>query len=285
MSSISRWLPATVLLLAATPAGASADIDVEQSAVARAAASVVQIQTSGSVGTGFVIGGGQVVTAAHVVDGVAAVVTGDGSRLPATVISSEPDIDLALLMVEGLPDHRPLELAVGLPELASDVYALTAPSGQSGVTVSRGIVSGIVRANGQQVIQTDAAVNPGSSGGPVITADGQVIGVTSSKLDGSEGVAFLVPADEVATLTRSAATTVPPAPTPGAPPPEPAATPPVATAWDPVPLGIAALIGVAVAATTITTRRRRRSPTASPFHLDIQLGPERITATPERDRK
>jgi S1-C subfamily serine protease len=158
-------LVVTLVLLGASPAPA------DELAVGRAAASVVQIQTRDSVGTGFIIDGARVVTAAHVVEQTPWVVTGDGARHPATVVSSDAALDLAVLTIapDAIAGLDPLPFAAERPDLAADVYVLTAPYGAGSVTVSRGIVSGIVDHGGRPLLQTDAAVNPGSSGGPVMS--------------------------------------------------------------------------------------------------------------------
>lgn len=276
-----RWLAATTfLLLAAAPA------EQEQNAVSRAAASVVQIQTAGSVGTGFVASPGRVVTAGHVVADTTVVVTADGTRHRATVVASDPDRDLAILSVASgaIDGVQGLSLSHELPALATDVYALTVPAGQTRATASRGIVSGVVIISRRQVIQTDAAVNPGSSGGPLIDEEGQVVGVTSSKLDGAEGVAYAVPAADVTALAQTASSTATATPDATAP----AASEPVAPPGWGVPLSVALLlIATAVVTATTAQRRRQRHLAASPrpFEIDITLGAARATGLTDHERK
>jgi putative serine protease PepD len=282
---MTRWLlVATLVLLGASPA------PVDDLTVGRAAASVVQIQTVDSVGTGFVTDGPRVVTAAHVVERTPWVVTEDGRRHPATVVASDPELDLAVLEVapKALADLEALTFAGEQPALAEDVYVLTAPHGAGSVTVSRGIVSGIVDHDGRSLLQTDAAVNPGSSGGPVVSSAGEVVGVVSSKREDAEGVGFAVLAAEVTTFLAA---------TPaldGATPALDGATPPSAQAPTAAPPANDALTVALVAAVLVLlvlgrfahARRRRHQPLApSPFHIDIELGPTRTTGALDPGRK
>jgi S1-C subfamily serine protease len=282
---MNRWLvTTTLLLLAASPAPG------DGTAVAQTAASVVQIQTHGSVGTGFAIDDGRVMTAAHVVEGAPTVVTSDGRRHPATVLAADARLDLAVLAVDenAIAGLTPLELSTARPELAEDVYALTAPYGAGSVTVSRGIVSGIVDLDGRQLLQTDAAINPGSSGGPVVSATGEVLGVVSSKLEHAEGVGYAVLAAEVADFllavgtTGTAGTTGPTA--------EPVAGPGTElTSTVPSDLhllgGLALLTALLIGSALAVRKRERRRAALSPFHIDIELGPVRTTSAPDLEGK
>ncbi len=170
---------------------------------------------AGSGGSGFVLDGdGHVVTNAHVIQGAdrVEVFTPGGEPVRARVVGTDPSVDLALLAVppdtEGL---RPLahggdaRVRVGDP-----VVAIGAPFGlDRSATV--GIVSGLARqipaANDVTIagaIQTDAALNPGNSGGPLLDASGQVIGVTTriaTRTGSDDGVGFAVP---IATVVRAA---------------------------------------------------------------------------------
>jgi len=143
-----------------------------------------------STGSGFVIDGdGRVVTNAHVVSGVTAVqVTfADGPTVSATVIGKDEETDLAMLSVprEGL-DLRPLELGDSDTVRPGDrVLAVGNPTG-SGATAGSGRISGAgrrIEAPGGYVIdgllETDAVIEPATSGGPLIGADGRVIGITA----------------------------------------------------------------------------------------------------------
>jgi S1-C subfamily serine protease len=166
-----------------------------------------------STGTGFVIDEqGHVVTNAHVVENAEKVrLLVEGEQLiPATVVGSDLSTDLAVLKVD--PDDvelAPLELASSSEVRVGDpVLAIGNPFGLED-TVTSGIVSArqrrITAPDGyatEGAIQTDAAVNPGNSGGPLVDLEGRVIGVNSQIATGgvaeqSAGIGFAVPADTV----------------------------------------------------------------------------------------
>ena len=156
-----------------------------------------------STGSGFVLDGdGRIVTNAHVVSGVTAVqVTfSDGRRVPARVIGKDEETDLAVLAVapDGL-DLRPLELGDSSSVQPGDrVLAVGNPTG-FGTTAGSGRVSAAdrqIEAPGGYVIdgllETDAVIEPASSGGPLLGSDGRVIGVTA-RLESDTG--YAVPAN------------------------------------------------------------------------------------------
>ena len=160
-----------------------------------------------STGSGFVIDpNGLIVTNAHVVDsaGTIQVRLADGRRFPATVVGRDSRVDVALLKIEGagrltvLPLGDSNRLRVG--EL---VLALGNPFGLE-QSVSFGIVSRKgapiqVAAPGFEFIQTDAAVNPGNSGGPLVNMAGEVVGINSmAAVNGSIG--FAIPSNLVKLL-------------------------------------------------------------------------------------
>ena len=156
------------------------------------------------MGSGFIVSpDGYIVTNAHVVDGASEVTVKltDRREFTAKVIGSDKRTDIALIKIE----------AKNLPALDIDakpavrrgewVIAIGSPFGFEN-SVSAGVVSGVHRAlpNGQMVpfIQTDVAVNPGNSGGPLLNAAGQVVGVNSqiySRSGGYMGLSFAIPAD------------------------------------------------------------------------------------------
>jgi len=183
---------------------------------ASTAAGVVDItakSASTATGTGFVIDtNGHIVTAAHVVDGAGSISVKlqDGTTRTATVLGKDDATDIAVLKIDasGLTLH-PLTLgsSSGI-DVGTQVAAIGDPFGYDR-SLSTGIVSGVDRTiqapNGFTVahaIQTDAAVNPGNSGGPVLDANGSVIGIvdqiaTDGSAQQSSGVGFAVPIDLV----------------------------------------------------------------------------------------
>jgi putative serine protease PepD len=177
-------------------------------AVYRAASpAVVAVQVPGRTGSGFLIDDrGHVVTNAHVVgDATTATVTIGGRDIGARVRGVEGSVDLAVLQLTApAGDIAPLRfddaatLRVGDP-----VVAIGNPFGLQG-SLSSGIVSGLRRQidspNGfaiTGVIQTDAALNPGNSGGPLLDIEGRVVGMATqiaTESGRNEGIGFAIPA-------------------------------------------------------------------------------------------
>ena len=148
-------------------------------------------------GSGFLAFGGTVVTNQHVVEGTEELVVGftDGTNTMGELLGTDVYSDLAAIAVEGTPDAAtPLPFVEREPPVGTEVMAVGAPFGL-GESASAGIVSGVDRPLPSQTgfsvadtVQTDAAVNPGNSGGPLVTTDGEVVGVISA--GGGENIAF-----------------------------------------------------------------------------------------------
>jgi S1-C subfamily serine protease len=171
------------------------------------AQSVVLITTSkGAVGSGVVVTDtGTVLTANHVVSGggTVAITFADGTRSAASVASTDKTTDMALLTPAALPSVVvPATLGGGLA-VGSDVVAIGNPLGLVDSTTS-GVVSGLNRTATTDagtfsgLIQFDAAVNPGSSGGPLLDDRGLVVGIVVSIADPGDddsfaGIGFAVP--------------------------------------------------------------------------------------------
>ena len=184
----------------------------EGSSIIRSAlGSVVIVERSGSVGSGFVVSdSGLVLTSAHVVGAASAVVLRllDGTTIPAVVEATAPACDLALLRARGCT--APM-LALGQAQASSPgdpVIAIGCPVTDLGAlthTVTRGIVSAQrilpSPSHGDRLVryvQTDAALNRGNSGGPLLDERGRVIGVCAFKESGGgrEGLNFAVAIEE-----------------------------------------------------------------------------------------
>lgn len=171
------------------------------------APSVVVITTAkGSLGSGVIVTAtGRILTANHVVsDGSALGVTfADGTRSTATIASADAVTDVATLTPATLPEVVvPATLGGGL-QVGADVVAIGNPLGFTDST-SRGIVSGLDRTADTNagkfsgLIQFDAAVNPGSSGGPLLNNQGLVVGIVVSLANAAQddsfaGIGFAVP--------------------------------------------------------------------------------------------
>ncbi|MBU0958848.1 MAG: trypsin-like peptidase domain-containing protein [Nanoarchaeota archaeon] len=155
---------------------------------------VVTIRTNVGQGTGFIIDrDGYIITNAHVLSGgnVITAITYDRESLPATFIGYNPEIDLALLKIDG--QHEKLKLGDSEEvQVGEKVIAIGNPLGLQ-FSVSEGIVSGTHRPgpSGENIyLQTDAALNPGNSGGPLINKQGEVIGINNFKIGAGESLGF-----------------------------------------------------------------------------------------------
>lgn len=203
----------------ASTATAPASNGTVAGAAAAAAPSTVDIRVAtarGSAeGSGVVLtADGAVLTNNHVVAGSSGTITvtlADGSEHRATVAGTSPSYDLAVLRLQGVSGltaatlGRSADLQVG-----QQVVAIGSPQGLTG-TVTTGIVSalnrtvGIQGENNQAIVynglQTDAPINQGNSGGPLVNLDGQVIGInsaiaTAGQSSGSIGLGFTIPIDQ-----------------------------------------------------------------------------------------
>ena len=171
-----------------------------------------------SLGSGVIVGAdGLIVTNAHVIkdSDQITVVLADRREFPATLVSADERVDLAVLRIDPGQERLPVlefrdsdDLEVG-----DLVLAIGNPFGV-GQTVTSGIVSAVARtavgvSDYNFFIQTDAAINPGNSGGALITMDGRLIGINTaifSRSGGSIGIGFAIPANMVRTVIDAART-------------------------------------------------------------------------------
>jgi len=195
------------------------------SAVESAAKSTVSVRTAAmmyghpygplpmhGVGSGVVLDkNGHVLTNEHVVSGTddLVVVLADGQMLGGTVLGRDEETDIAVVKIDA-GSLVPAEfgdsdsLKIGQP-----VLALGSPLGLAGgPTVTSGVVSALTRSillengEGLQVIQTDAAVNRGSSGGPLVDLRGRVVAITTAHMPFADGIGFAIPSNTARKLAE-----------------------------------------------------------------------------------
>jgi serine protease Do len=173
--------------------------------VERVAPSVVTVRTDGGIGSGVVFRSDVVLTNQHVVGTRSEVTVGyaDGDESPATVLASDEITDLAVIRTER-KDLPVAEFRTELPRPGDQVLAIGSPLGFEN-TVTAGIVSGLQRdvpgsaARTQalvDLIQTDAPISPGNSGGALLDTDGKVIGINEAyipPLAGAVSLGFAIP--------------------------------------------------------------------------------------------
>ncbi|MGH3083246.1 MAG: S1C family serine protease [Gaiellaceae bacterium] len=178
---------------------------------------VVEVETSaGATGSGFVIDEeGHIVTNQHVVEGADSAVVrfSDGTEVDADIVGTDPSTDIAVLDVDR-PSSRltPLSFAGdGSLQVGNAVIAIGSPFGLEG-TLTTGVISALGREirspNGftiENAVQTDAALNSGNSGGPVLDSQGRVVGVAAqirSENGGNVGIGYAIPGDTAERIAR-----------------------------------------------------------------------------------
>jgi 2-alkenal reductase len=166
----------------------------------------------GGSGSGvFISDTGYVVTNNHVVEGAGelSVVYAQGGTAPATLVGTSPEFDIAVIKVAGpVPAVAPWGDSSELP-LGGQVIAIGSALGRYQNTVTAGILSGFNRELGglQALLQTDAAINSGNSGGPLINLGGQIIGINTAVVRGggsgaAEGLGFAIPSNVARNVAR-----------------------------------------------------------------------------------
>lgn len=162
--------------------------------------SVVMIQTEDGIGSGFFVqADGLLLTSAHVIDGDAniSVLTRQGPSYLGTTMDIDESRDLALVKIAA-SNMPTLQLSVAKNEhVGNDVIVVGSPHGLEW-SVSKGILSSIRSMDGVVCLQTDAAMNSGNSGGPLIhLPTGTVIGINTAVDSSADGIGFAISADEV----------------------------------------------------------------------------------------
>ena len=166
-----------------------------------------QIVPQTGVGSGIILDkAGNILTNNHVVEGadLVTVTLNDGRSYPATLVGSDNITDLAVIKISAAKLNpakfgKSSDLQVG-----EDVIAVGHALGlKGGPTVSKGVVSALertIQTDAQKamvdLIQTDASINPGNSGGPLANSSGEVIGINTAIIDGSNGIGFAINIDD-----------------------------------------------------------------------------------------
>lgn len=201
------------------PQTASSSDDRLVTAVARVRPATVTVLTEGGSGSGvFIDEDGHLITNNHVVEGSRRFVAvyADGSRFSASLVGTAPEFDLAVLKVDG---RVPAVAVLGdssrlLP--GTRVAAIGSALGDFRNTVTAGVLSGHNRSldSLDGLLQTDAPINHGNSGGPLINLDGEVIGINVAVVRGSagmgdpaEGLGFSIPSNTVRVVANQLITT------------------------------------------------------------------------------
>ena len=228
--------PAAAAATTAGAPGAAQQVSLSQSdAIVRVAnlakPSVVTITSSGAtglspfsvpstgVGSGFIVSAnGLILTNNHVVTGATSltVVLDDQRSLTATVVSTDPAHDLALVKVNAT-GLTPVTLGdSGSVQVGELAIAIGSPLGTFTDSVTQGIVSGVNRTitvsdpgtrtseNLTGLIQTDAAINPGNSGGPLLDAGGAVIGIITASSSNAQDMGFAIPINQAKSMIAAA---------------------------------------------------------------------------------
>ena len=228
VSSVAGGVVGALTVLAlrtpAPPPPAPADL---AAVVEQVAPAVLRIQAgapdTGTAGTAVVLTPtGDVVTNEHLVHGesTATLIAADGHRSVARVVRADPQADLAWLRIDGAAGLPAVRLAApGTVRLGDDVVAIGNALNLDGApSITRGVVSAVGRSTATLtgVIQTDAAISSGSSGGALVDRTGAVVGVTTEALVGDptvsvEDIAFAIPSDRVVAVLGGMGLVVPPA--------------------------------------------------------------------------
>jgi S1-C subfamily serine protease len=162
---------------------------------------IVTVEASTGRGSAFFVQHDTLITNVHVVqtDAYVTLRRMDGTSVNARVHTRAPTFDIAVLKMAGAsPTQRYLQMgSQDSLRPGQEVIVIGSALGTLQNSVSRGIVSGLRRSGGVTLVQTDAAANPGNSGGPMLDKNGRVIGVTTAGYRDAQGVNFAVSIDHV----------------------------------------------------------------------------------------
>jgi serine protease Do len=172
-------------------------------------------QVTEGIGSGVILTtSGYILTNRHVVDNSTSLTVelADGRTFPATIVREASDTDLALIRIDATGLAAASIGSSAALEVGQTALAIGSPLGTYTETVTQGIISGLGRAvtvtneltrhqtTLTNLIQTDAAINAGNSGGPLLDAGGNVIGINTATSTSAEGIGFAIPIDAAAEL-------------------------------------------------------------------------------------
>jgi tetratricopeptide (TPR) repeat protein len=154
----------------------------------------VEDQNGRTVGTGsaFLVEGGFLVTNAHVAKAGNIFLKTDLLKLPCSIEKVDETNDLAILRIPGSIQANPLTLSSSPLKSGSSVFAIGNPQGLER-TITQGLYTGIRKTDNLELMQLSAALSPGSSGGPVVNTDGEVVGIAVGVLSSGQNLNFAVP--------------------------------------------------------------------------------------------
>jgi hypothetical protein len=215
-----RVPPAVIKDAPAPPAMAPPEATPFEIVVARVMPAIVLIEAAGGRGSGFFVAPDTLLTNVHVVGRNSSVTIrrASGEAVPARVESTAPQVDIAVLKVSAIDKAQPVLTlgSTGSARIGQEVFAIGSALGLLQNTLTRGIVSGIRQTPTATLVQTDAAVNPGNSGGPLIDRTGRVLGIVTMGYTDRQGLNFAVGIDHARPILEGR--------------PVPAAAPPIAPA-------------------------------------------------------
>jgi len=167
--------------------------------VDRAMPSIVLVETTSGRGSAFFVRHDTLITNVHVVqhDSYVTLRRMDGSSVSARVQTRAPNFDIAVLKVAQASPSQPFLPMGSTSSLkpGQEIIVIGSALGTLQNSVSRGIVSGLRNSGGVTLVQSDAAANPGNSGGPMLDRNGRVVGVLTAGYSGKEGLNFGVSID------------------------------------------------------------------------------------------
>lgn len=206
MKEISKRLSIGLVLLASGCESVSLNSTSRADTIEKTAAAVVSIgDASHTIASGFFVTRQLLVTNHHVtLAGDLYIVHDDGRRSLLQLLLSDEKQDVAVFHSRRYQSKKVLSIQKRPPRVGDLVIAIGNPFG-AGMTASAGIISALPRAIGNQpFLQTDAAINPGNSGGPLISEQGEVVGVVTSRGAVGSGIGFALPADQLVALVQLA---------------------------------------------------------------------------------